>query len=987
MSMLPSEYQEIPFLQSFFANLNYNWVSTLTPIKNETNIEIKFEFPTNVPNDHDRLFGTEYTAEFGANGPRSGLHMELVNAESFFVMRDGIQSTNIRFTRTDPHIIKIEGVNVYLDEELVYTFIESNNNNLDTQKFCRLFSSDIYDRDGRFRIYYCKMWENEKLIRHFIPAIRVKDNTLGMYDLVKNIFSSVHHGNVNGKFITGPIEIPFEDCEQLGYIQSTGTQSLETLYFVNKDTKIECELRCDEDLPSLNSFNYSGSCVGGNRVAAMGQYESNQGVLRAQFRKWDVEEWAEIPYDNDWHTYYIGDGLQKIDEVETNYTFPDNFNFYDTYSLSLFRPTISWVSNYTNVAKQSIKYCKIWEGEELVRNLVPVRIKSNGLIGMYDLIENKFYFNNGNQPFEYGELYQPVEYLHSTSNSNYFNTNYCLKSDKNVKFILKFKDIDITTWENYFGSPYYRFQRNSAQSNIYNMVGFSGTFELDASYPRTLTFTNTQVLNEEGEILLHKDPTSINDPIPIKIFSANRIGENLDVCSKCFIYYFQIYENDKLVHDYIPVCRTTDNKPGMFDRVEQEFLENQAANDDNLECGNKIEINLKENMKIEEVQQNKVPILKYRNDKGDIIPIKNINVNDNNETGEWRPQVDWWNIEKIVQEDTEDYPAKIGILLTDERGGTIGIRGNNFFGAEKIVCSDGQIVTENNVLLTVGEEGLKKCSKGYNTWYVIMYLKTTTVDYGYYNLCNSFKDAKMIYFYNVENLNLNSSWSVESNSLEAWTSNQPFKIGGNNGSNMTMYFRDCYLLQKLPEVSICNFGMIPFGHQRVLNITNCPKLKKSEVLKVVGNRSAEDSGATAFNCYNTFYGENLDLEEDFGFNLSLMKAMPSIFGGPVELEKLDFTNMTTINGTCGVKRINQVEGTIKVSCNNTFNAETNSFNAKYLLDHDTLVKIINALADYSEPQYKEDGTQIIYTLSLGINKNKLTEDEIAVGTNKGWTIS
>ena len=50
------------------------------------------------------------------------------------------------------------------------------------------------------------------------------------------------------------------------------------------------------------------------------------------------------------------------------------------------------------------------------------------------------------------------------------------------------------------------------------------------------------------------------------------------------------------------------------------------------------------------------------------------------------------------------------------------------------------------------------------------------------------------------------------------------------------------------------------------------------------------------------------------------------------------------------------------------------------LTHDSLMSIINALYDYS-------GTTTTRTVTLGTdNKNKLTEAEIAIATQKGWTV-
>ena len=57
------------------------------------------------------------------------------------------------------------------------------------------------------------------------------------------------------------------------------------------------------------------------------------------------------------------------------------------------------------------------------------------------------------------------------------------------------------------------------------------------------------------------------------------------------------------------------------------------------------------------------------------------------------------------------------------------------------------------------------------------------------------------------------------------------------------------------------------------------------------------------------------------------------------------------------------------------------FNSANNLTHDSLMNIINALKDYSE-----DTSGTVYTITLGsTNKAKLTDDELNMITNKGWT--
>lgn len=61
----------------------------------------------------------------------------------------------------------------------------------------------------------------------------------------------------------------------------------------------------------------------------------------------------------------------------------------------------------------------------------------------------------------------------------------------------------------------------------------------------------------------------------IHIFSLN---DQILPCS-CKISYFQIYVDDVLTRDYIPVIRKSDGEPCMFDKVTKEFYTNYGTGD------------------------------------------------------------------------------------------------------------------------------------------------------------------------------------------------------------------------------------------------------------------------------------------------------------------------------------------------------------------------------------------------------------------------
>jgi len=96
---------------------------------------------------------------------------------------------------------------------------------------------------------------------------------------------------------------------------------------------------------------------------------------------------------------------------------------------------------------------------------------------------------------------------------------------------------------------------------------------------------------------------------------------------------------------------------------------------------------------------------------------------------EWQPNEEWWDIEKILEEDTEDYPAKsIHLLLDNSPTTTIPF---NYTGVniEKVKTSDGAeyFYSSTNRVHTWDKSKDKECSKCYKTRYIIMYRNSENI--------------------------------------------------------------------------------------------------------------------------------------------------------------------------------------------------------------------------------------------------------------------
>lgn len=103
----------------------------------------------------------------------------------------------------------------------------------------------------------------------------------------------------------------------------------------------------------------------------------------------------------------------------------------------------------------------------------------------------------------------------------------------------------------------------------------------------------------------------------------------------------------------------------------------------------------------------------------------------------------------------------------------------------------------------------------------------------------------------------------------------------------------------------------------------------------------------------------------------------SFLQGTRSIEKLSLLSVEI-----GAPILTQSYNLKEVELPNNFKISGWSFAYCYKLTKSTLLDILNKLADVTED------TSTTYSITFGsINLSKLTEDEIAIGTNKGWVIS
>lgn len=309
-------------------------------------------------------------------------------------------------------------------------------------------------------------------------------------------------------------------------------------------------------------------------------------------------------------------------------------------------------------------------------------------------------------------------------------------------------------------------------------------------------------------------------------------------------------------------------------------------------------------------------------------------------TDEWQPHEDWWDIESIINNDSENYPGKVIFLLPDSAPTSIlKYRLMNDAYPAKIKTSDGKEYNTMNsdVTHTWDVSKDKKCSAGYSTRYVMYYYNVSEAALGV-NFTSYFCGSALRMI--VKNMNLT-------------TANQ------NHLQSMNLF--DLIMIGGKLQIDVLKLGFMK----------NIRKIVGLDISKVT---SMDSFSVSSFYAYDFFkdYGEQWNTTPITNFNNSFNDT------GLVYIPSLDFANVTAIgnmfNSTSRLMNIGEISN-IKISGIN--------LNQAVNLNHDTLMRFLNALYDYAS-----EGSTGTYTLTLGAtNLAKLTDEEKAIATNKGWTLS
>lgn len=370
MSLIPSGYTILEYLQSN----GKQYIDTGVTIEANTRIEAEIMFNS----------AFNYNMMYGA-WPILSLSMRESNY--ICVSGGGAQTQNIGLTATtgvkynikhDPTGISFNGTKANLG---------SGANSSGTGRNILMFAASDSSTGntpypwsssyGVGRIYSFKIYNGNWIARDFIP-VRNASGTLGMFDIVTQTF----YPNKGTETFTAGGEIYSNTYTELEYIEATGTQYIKTGVIGGAEWELDIQFT------NLNTRQLMG--YGGSGAEYWGvQVDGNYGVAT-----WAYMNVQGGERDTVIHTYginsthrltVVGKGTMGLGVTDVS------SKEYQLFAIG---------GEY--LCKAKLYGCKAYDANgTLIRDFVPCK-KANGVVGLYDKVNNVFYSNSGSGSFVAG---------------------------------------------------------------------------------------------------------------------------------------------------------------------------------------------------------------------------------------------------------------------------------------------------------------------------------------------------------------------------------------------------------------------------------------------------------------------------------------------------------------------------------------------------------------------------------------------------------
>ena len=223
------------------------------------------------------------------------------------------------------------------------------------------------------RVYSCQIYDNDTLVRDYIPCIN-PSGVGGLYDLVNAKF----YGNSGtGVFAVGRNVYSEDEITKLEYVESNGTQYVDTEFKPNQDTRIIMDAQLTSDAMSQFMFGCrtSSYTVNYSVLTSSGALSSRYGSSSVNFTGLAFTDRYKIDKNKNICT------LNGTALTNTESTFQSEFNLF------LFACNEGGTAKYFGNIKMYL--CQLYDNGTLIREYHPATV--NGEVGLWDACSGVLY--------------------------------------------------------------------------------------------------------------------------------------------------------------------------------------------------------------------------------------------------------------------------------------------------------------------------------------------------------------------------------------------------------------------------------------------------------------------------------------------------------------------------------------------------------------------------------------------------------------------
>ena len=251
----------------------------------------------------------------------------------------------------------------------------------------------------------------------YIPVV-IQMNNLSPSDFSSSLYvtfdieviQAVHDGYKSWETKPASLNItetytPLNEYTKLEYIESTGTQYIDTGYYVNPKTRVKIDFAFTSLSKQQRIFGHSSDSDSGSNLSFC-CYINGSGKI-ATANKDGIGNWLTtgVTATTDRVTISMDEINKKLTILGNNVNYSSSLNTItrtSNLSLTLF------VDNRTDVydalyASAKLYSFKVWDNNTLVRNFIPSQ-NSSGAVGLYDTVTKTFYGNAGTGTFVAGPV-------------------------------------------------------------------------------------------------------------------------------------------------------------------------------------------------------------------------------------------------------------------------------------------------------------------------------------------------------------------------------------------------------------------------------------------------------------------------------------------------------------------------------------------------------------------------------------------------------